>query len=651
MTMLAWVAVMGSAMATTWYVDSEGGSDLAVGTSAKTALRSLDAVNRLRTKLVPGDQVLFKRGGLWRGTLRPASGATGNPVVYSAYGEGPKPILQGSVDRTRPDDWVELSSGIWSTRIESPRVGGQIWNGICDGWHGSFQEGVKGSVRTVVENGEKMVRVTCTAQPKKARHLIQVWGPRFDNPASHSLMRLKVRSTKPFKLETGRLSMNHPPWAASHLGPFVDPRGDGVIGREWKTIELKLTEVAGVDASFFHFSIGDVMPGDCVFDFIPLGIWRIEVDPRAALAHDVGIFICDHGRAWGVKKWKPEDLRQPLDYWDDREHQRVLVRHDGNPARAYRSIELAYTKHIVEESGAHDVVYDGLAVRYGGAHGFGGGSTRAITIRNCDVYWIGGGLQFWRQDPQTGKAIHPVRYGNGIEFWGGCQGNLVEKNRLWQIYDAALTNQTKDSPAPEVDIVWRDNVIWQAEYSFEYWNHDPTSFTGNILFEHNTCVDAGGCWSHGQRPNPNGAHLMFYDNAAPTTNFVVRNNIFVRTTDRSTRMFNDWRAKLGEEVPSSTARVEGLVMHHNLYYIPEHKVYEYHVNGREKAQGKDIRREPVAFGAGPEEFAKYQREMQLDQHSVYGKPEFVDEAKRDYRLKPGSFGTNLATDGGPLGAR
>ena len=27
------------------------------------------------------------------------------------------------------------------------------------------------------------------------------------------------------------------------------------------------------------------------------------------------------------------------------------------------------------------------------------------------------------------------------------------------------------------------------------------------------------------------------------------------------------------------------------------------------------------------------------------------EAKRDYRLKPGSFGSDLATDGGPLGAR
>ena len=188
-------------------------------------------------------------------------------------------------------------------------------------------------------------------------------------------------------------------------------------------------------------------------------------------------------------------------------------------------------------------------------------------------------------------------------------------------------------------------MIWQAEYSFEYWNHDLRSFTGNILFEHNTCVDAGFCWSHDQRPNPNGAHLMFYDNAAPTTNFVVRNNLFVRTTDRSTRFFNDWRVK-------DPAARDGLEMDSNLYWIPENLVCEYHVNGRERRSGNPkIRLEPGKWGAGAAEFARYQAEFGLDRGSVYGEPQFVDEAKRDYRLKPGSFGSDLATDGGPLGAR
>ena len=45
--------------------------------------------------------------------------------------------------------------------------------------------------------------------------------------------------------------------------------------------------------------------------------------------------------------------------------------------------------------------------------------------------------------------------------------------------------------------------------------------TEDILFEHNTCVDAGMGWAHGQRPDPNGAHLMFYHNAARTASFVA----------------------------------------------------------------------------------------------------------------------------------
>ena len=218
----------------------------------------------------------------------------------------------------------------------------------------------------------------------------------------------------------------------------------------------------------------------------------------------------------------------------------------------------------------------------------------------------------------------------------------MERNRLWQIYDAALTSQTLGSPLPELDIVWRDNVVWQAEYSFEYWNHDPASRTCNILVEHNTFVDAGYCWSHNQRPNPNGAHLMLYDNPAATTNFVVRNNVFVRTTEHSAAMWNDWRAK-------DPAAQDGLAMDHNLYFVPENQIFELHISGRDRK--RDPKARSMKFGNGTEEFARYKSESGLDANSVWRLPEFVNPAARDYRLKPGSFGTNLATDGGPMGAR
>ena len=42
--------------------------------------------------------------------------------------------------------------------------------------------------------------------------------------------------------------------------------------------------------------------------------------------------------------------------------------------------------------------------------------------------------------------------------------------------------------------------------------------------------------------------------------------------------------------------------------------------------------------AGAEEFARYKAESGLDANSVWGLPEFVNSASRDYRLKPDSFG-------------
>lgn len=361
---------------TTYYFSSISGDDQYDGLTEKTPWRSLEKMNQ--AVIEPGDTILLQCGSLWRGQLLPHSGEPGKPVTYGTYGDGPRPIIQNSVEMTQESDWQ------------------------------------------------------ATDRPN-------IW----------------------------KSSANH------------------------------------------------------------------------AFTYDVGNIIFNHGaKPCGWKRWKLDDVKQSPDFFYCLAEQCVYLYAEANPATLYTSIEFAMNKVIVAQAGKHDVIYDGLAVRYGAGHGFGGGETKRLVIRNCDIYYIGGGHQFTTADGR------PVRFGNGIEFWNCGEEHLVENNRLWEIYDAAITNQGRgqgEFQSIQRNITYRNNTIWNAEYSFEYWNNPESAITENILFEHNACFDAGYGWAHFHRPDPNGTHIMFYNNIAQTTNFVVRDNLFANSTEVCLRMTYDWR--------------------------------------------------------------------------------------------------------------
>jgi hypothetical protein len=340
---------------------------------------------------------------------------------------------------------------------------------------------------------------------------------------------------------------------------------------------------------------------------------KVKCNQAIPLSADVGNIIFDQGKTTGVKQWNEADLRRDGDYFYDARSWQVKLRSDVNPASRHQSIELALRKHIIDQSERGYVTYENLDLRYGAAHGIGGGSTHHITIRGCDLSYIGGGHQMTQPN---GK---PVRYGNGIEFWSDARNCLVEDCRLWEIYDAALTNQGDGTNVQE-NITYRRNVIWNSEYSFEYWNRGPASRTRNIVFEHNTCVDAGHGWGHRQRPDPNGCHLMFYDNSATTTNVVIRYNIFGNATDNLLRLHGrDWTA--------------ALTMDYNCWFQPR---------GPWLLWGQQI--------VGAEDFAAFMRPRGLDLHSVLADPKFVNAAQHDYRLAPDSPARALAGPGKSAGA-
>lgn len=358
---------------------------------------------------------------------------------------------------------------------------------------------------------------------------------------------------------------------------------------------------------------GGALPADGTAVPRPERIRQPRHTQATPLSVDVGNIIFDHGKTTGVKKWKVDDLRRDGDFVYDPRSWQVRLRSDVNPATRFQSIELALRRHIIDQSGRGYVNYENLDLRYGAAHGIGGGSTHHITIRGCDISYIGGGHQFTRPDGS------PVRFGNGIEFWADARDGLVEECRIWEIYDAALTNQGSGTNVQE-NITYRRNVIWNSEYSFEYWNRGPASRTQNILFEHNTCVDAGFGWGHTQRPDPNGRHLMFYDNTAATAQVVIRNNVFCNATDSLLCLHGrDWTA--------------ALTMDSNCWFQP---------HGPWALWGKEI--------VDARAFSAFMGARGLDLHSVQADPKFADPARRDYRLAADSPARALAGQAKPAGA-
>ena len=433
---------------TVYYVSARSGKDSNDGLSPRSAWQTIAHVNSAPLK--PGDSVLFKRGEVWRGQLRPISGDATGQVTYGAYGEGAKPRIYGSVQRNAQADWHDK--------------GGNIW-------------------------------------------------------------------------ETGDISL------------------------------------------------------------------------------DVGNIIFDNEKAVGIKVWDLKDVDRPCRFCYDPDKSVLAMYCEENPAKRYSSIECALTRHIIDETNRSYVTYSDLDLRYGGAHGIGGGQTSHIVVRDCDLSFIGGGLLYRTESGQ------PVRYGNGIEFWDGAHDNLVERCRLWEIYDAALTNQGL-SKNTQANIRYLNNIIWNCEYSFEYWNQHKDSITENIRFENNTCVNAGHGWGHSQRPDPSGRHLMFYQNTAKTTSFFVCNNIFYQTqrdTECCLDLRNDWSA--------------GLVMDHNCWY---------------QASGQMMRWGSDTYTM--DKLSAYQAKTGKDTNSVAKDPRFTNMGRHDFRPAPDSPVCRLTAAAGYAGA-
>ena len=211
----------------------------------------------------------------------------------------------------------------------------------------------------------------------------------------------------------------------------------------------------------------------------------------------------------------------------------VFLRCDkGNPGELFRNIEFNTRGHNITVRG-NNVTIDNLCIVHTGGHGIGAGTVENLTVTNCEIGWIGGSLQNYRKD-EYGSFI---RYGNGIQVFGGCKGYTIENCYVYQCYDAGITHQYSIKSKGDCfmnDVLYRNNVITDCVYCIEYFLSETEEYRRsgeNVLFEGNLLRRAGfGFGSTRHNTGGDGCIRSGGKSNNPFKNFVIRSNILDRST-------------------------------------------------------------------------------------------------------------------------
>ena len=594
------------AAAADYYLDPAG-NDANDGTSPQTAWRSLEKIESPGV-IQPGDRVLFKCGGLWRGHFEAPSGTKDKPIYFGPYGEGEKPTILCSVDLTDPDDWIapEDGSSIWKTRPAGISQSRPLATDHAD-WYLWTEGKAKGSLEKADFDGQAGWKLKCQKSGSRYNMMQLIVSPMPVRRDREIVLNLRLRASRPLKLSGMLLNKRSKPW--DHWAE-ANP-GEIEVTEDWTDAEIHFLCIADDPNARWTIFAGGSIPDDTELDIILVGAQERQFDSMR-IKSDVGNIILtpkgqldkiadrtdDSHRRAAFKRWKKEDLRENDDFCFDLDAGRVWYRSDINPALKYDECEAALHYHVIT---AHEYqIFEDLAIGYGASHGISGKNSKGCVIRGCDIFWIGGG--------QHGGPTSTTRFGNGIEFWAVGEDHLVENCRVWQVYDVAFSIQGPEATDYR-NIIWRNNTIWDCEQSFEVWLTSPKSRISGCVFEYNRCCDAGFGWSHVQRPNKNGTHLLSYAMEAKSIDFKFHHNIFSRARNGLIRFHND--------------RIAEFDIDENFWWQPE----------EEGAAGVDQELFLWALGRKKEQkgqpvHVSYQRYREMtgnDKHSVFAEPPALDK--------------------------
>ena len=212
----------------------------------------------------------------------------------------------------------------------------------------------------------------------------------------------------------------------------------------------------------------------------------------------------------------------------------LYVRSKENPGTRFKSIEFGIRHNIITAHGRPDVTIDNLCLKYCGAHAIHQGGSKNLRVQNCEIGWIGGGIQ---GENLFGRAWG-VRYGNGVEV-GGCDGYVVTNCYFHQIYDAGVTHQAdvvsrfdgKQREIYQKGIRYVDNVIETCNYSVEYFlSRSPAenpSRMEDFVIAGNLMWDAGKGLCEQRPDRRQDAHIKSWSSSNRALGYVIRDNVFV----------------------------------------------------------------------------------------------------------------------------
>ena len=202
-----------------------------------------------------------------------------------------------------------------------------------------------------------------------------------------------------------------------------------------------------------------------------------------------------------------------------------LCSKNGNPGERFSDIEFNLRQNVIRASG-DGITFDNISVMYGGAHGIGAGTVNDLTIRNCFIGYIGGGIQLYRDGVVT-------RFGNGIEIYGGCKNFTIENCYVTECYDAGITHQLSSGGENEclhVNVNFKNNLITNCVYGIEYFlgaskDNLKRREMHDIFYRNNHIRNSGLGWGN-QRPDTDcQAAIKGWDHRNEAYNFIIENNI------------------------------------------------------------------------------------------------------------------------------